>query len=67
MASPRYEVDIKITGRHVRDHRDALFKDARTFILGKMADVISSPREQLSQFAPRIQTVQIDPSQIDTC
>jgi polyribonucleotide nucleotidyltransferase len=38
--------------------------DARTFILGKMGDVIGSPREQLSQFAPRIQTIQIDPSQI---
>ena len=29
-----------------------------------MAEVIRSPREQLSQFAPRIQTIQIDPSQI---
>ena len=29
-----------------------------------MADVIGGPREQLSQFAPRIQTIQIDPSQI---
>jgi polyribonucleotide nucleotidyltransferase len=29
-----------------------------------MADVILTPREQLSQFAPRIQTIQIDPSQI---
>jgi polyribonucleotide nucleotidyltransferase len=29
-----------------------------------MSEVIGSPREQLSQFAPRIQTIQIDPSQI---
>ena len=29
-----------------------------------MAEVIDGPREQLSQFAPRIQTIQIDPSQI---
>jgi polyribonucleotide nucleotidyltransferase len=29
-----------------------------------MAEVIGTPREQLSQFAPRIQTIQIDPSQI---
>ena len=29
-----------------------------------MAEVIQGPREQLSQFAPRIQTIQIDPSQI---
>jgi polyribonucleotide nucleotidyltransferase len=29
-----------------------------------MAQTIQGPREQLSQFAPRIQTIQIDPSQI---
>ncbi|HTA31921.1 MAG TPA: polyribonucleotide nucleotidyltransferase [Solirubrobacteraceae bacterium] len=60
------QMDIKITGVTFEILRDALAqaKDARTFILGKMADVISSPREQLSQFAPRIQTIQIDPSQI---
>ena len=29
-----------------------------------MSDVIESPREELSRFAPRIQTIQIDPSQI---
>jgi polyribonucleotide nucleotidyltransferase len=60
------QMDIKITGVTFDILRDALAqaKEARTFILGKMADVIQSPREQLSQFAPRIQTIQIDPSQI---
>jgi polyribonucleotide nucleotidyltransferase len=29
-----------------------------------MVETIGGPREQLSQFAPRIQTIQIDPSQI---
>ena len=29
-----------------------------------MAEVIDGPREQLSRYAPRIQTIQIDPSQI---
>jgi polyribonucleotide nucleotidyltransferase len=60
------QMDIKITGVTFDILRDALAqaKEARTFILGKMADVIGSPREQLSQFAPRIQTIQIDPSQI---
>jgi polyribonucleotide nucleotidyltransferase len=60
------QMDIKITGVTFDILRDALSqaKEARTFILGKMADVIGTPREQLSQFAPRIQTVQIDPSQI---
>jgi polyribonucleotide nucleotidyltransferase len=60
------QMDIKITGVTFDILRDALAqaKEARTFILGKMADVIGTPREQLSQFAPRIQTLQIDPSQI---
>ncbi len=60
------QMDIKISGVTFDILRDALAqaKEARTFILGKMADVIGSPREQLSQFAPRIQTIQIDPSQI---
>jgi polyribonucleotide nucleotidyltransferase len=60
------QMDIKITGVTFDILRDALAqaKEARTFILGKMADTIRTPREQLSQFAPRIQTIQIDPSQI---
>jgi polyribonucleotide nucleotidyltransferase len=60
------QMDIKITGVTFDILRDALAqaKDARTFILGKMADVIGTPRAQLSEFAPRIQTIQIDPSQI---
>jgi polyribonucleotide nucleotidyltransferase len=60
------QMDIKITGVTFEILRDALTRahKARTFILGKMADVITAPREQLSQFAPRIQTIQIDPSQI---
>jgi polyribonucleotide nucleotidyltransferase len=60
------QMDIKITGVTFEILRDALAqaKEARTFILAKMADIIGTPREQLSQFAPRIQTIQIDPSQI---
>jgi len=60
------QMDIKITGVTFDILRDALAqaKEARTFILQKMADTIQGPREQLSQFAPRIQTIQIDPSQI---
>ena len=60
------QMDIKITGVTFDILRDALTQanTARKFILGKMADVIGGPREHLSQFAPRIQTIQIDPSQI---
>jgi polyribonucleotide nucleotidyltransferase len=60
------QMDIKISGVTFEILRDALTQahKARTFILGKMADAIQGPREQLSQYAPRIQTIQIDPSQI---
>ncbi len=60
------QMDIKISGVTFDILRDALSRAhaARTFILAKMAEVIEGPRAQLSQFAPRIQTIQIDPSQI---
>jgi polyribonucleotide nucleotidyltransferase len=60
------QMDIKITGVTFEILRDALAqaKDARTNILGQMADIIEAPNEQLSEFAPRIITLQIDPSQI---
>jgi polyribonucleotide nucleotidyltransferase len=60
------QMDIKISGVTFDILRDALTQAhaARTFILAKMAAVIEGPREALSQFAPRIQTIQIDPSQI---
>ena len=35
-----------------------------TFILGKMAETIDAPRSELSQYAPRIGSIEIDPSQI---
>jgi polyribonucleotide nucleotidyltransferase len=60
------QMDIKISGVTFEILRDALTQahEARTFILAKMAEVIEGPRAQLSQHAPRIQTIQIDPSQI---
>ncbi|MGI8556717.1 MAG: polyribonucleotide nucleotidyltransferase [Solirubrobacteraceae bacterium] len=60
------QMDIKINGVTFDILRDALTQAnaARSFILGKMAEVIAEPREQLSQYAPRIEKVKIDPSQI---
>jgi polyribonucleotide nucleotidyltransferase len=60
------QMDIKITGVTFDILRDALAqaKEARTFILGKMEETIPAPRESLSPYAPRIEQVQIDPSQI---
>src|SRR5215212_3926525 len=60
------QMDIKITGVTFEILRDALTqaREGRLFILGKMRSAIDGPREQLSAYAPRIITVQIDPSKI---
>jgi polyribonucleotide nucleotidyltransferase len=60
------QMDIKITGVTFDILRDALDQahKGRQFILGKMADAIEGPREQLSQFAPRITSIKIDPEKI---
>ncbi len=60
------QMDIKITGVTFDILRDALAqaREARMTILGKMAEVIEAPRSELSLYAPRIETIQIDPSQI---
>jgi polyribonucleotide nucleotidyltransferase len=60
------QMDIKIQGVTFEILRDALTqaRDARLFILGKMNDVISSPRTELKPHAPRIVQLKIDPSQI---
>jgi len=60
------QMDIKISGVTFDILRDALTQahEARKFILGKMAEVIDAPRSELSPYAPRIMTVQIDPEKI---
>jgi polyribonucleotide nucleotidyltransferase len=60
------QMDIKITGVTFDILRDALAqaKEARLDILGQMAAVIDAPRTELSAYAPRIITLQIDPSKI---
>jgi len=39
-------------------------KDARLHILGEMAKVISKPKDDMSEFAPRYTHIKIDPSKI---
>jgi polyribonucleotide nucleotidyltransferase len=60
------QMDIKITGVTFEIMRDALEQahEGRAFILGKMHEAIGAPREQLSDFAPRISSIQIDPEKI---
>ena len=60
------QMDIKITGVTFEIMSDALAqaKEGREYILGKMAEAIDAPREQLSEHAPRISSIQIDPEKI---
>ena len=60
------QMDIKITGVTFEILRDALTqaREGRLHILGKMAESITAPRGELSSFAPRISTIQIDPDKI---
>jgi polyribonucleotide nucleotidyltransferase len=60
------QMDIKITGVTFEILKDALEQAnaGRMFILGKMAESIDGPREQLSPTAPRIESIKIDPEKI---
>jgi polyribonucleotide nucleotidyltransferase len=60
------QMDIKISGVTFEILRDALEQAnrGRIFILEKMKDAIAAPREQLSQYAPRIESIKIDPDKI---
>ena len=60
------QMDIKIDGVSFDILGDALAqaKEGRTHILGKMAEVIDGPRTELSEWAPRITSIKIDPEKI---
>jgi polyribonucleotide nucleotidyltransferase len=60
------QMDIKITGVTQEIMRNALeqAKQAREFILDRMAETIPQSRTQLATHAPRISTVKIDPEKI---
>jgi polyribonucleotide nucleotidyltransferase len=60
------QMDIKTTGITYDIMRQAFeqAREGRMFILGKMNEVISQPRAELSPYAPRIITLQINPDKI---
>ncbi|PCL93953.1 polyribonucleotide nucleotidyltransferase [Paenibacillus lautus] len=60
------QMDIKIDGIDRAILQEALqqAKEGRMHILGKMAEAIQKPRETLSQYAPKIITMQINPDKI---
>jgi polyribonucleotide nucleotidyltransferase len=60
------QLDLKIKGITFEMIKKAFnqAKDARLFILDKMNTVISEPRKDLSEYAPRIYTLSIHPDKI---
>ena len=60
------QMDIKIQGitREIMDTALEQARDARLHILGEMNKVIDAPREQMSEWAPTIMTIKIDPDKI---
>ena len=59
-------MDIKIKGISTDIMREALerAREARLYIIEKMEEAISAPREKLSQHAPRILTTRVDVDEI---
>jgi polyribonucleotide nucleotidyltransferase len=60
------QMDIKVKGITYEIMAKALeqARDGRMFIMEKMLDTIDAPREELSPYAPRIQTIKINPDKI---
>ncbi|HET7268607.1 MAG TPA: polyribonucleotide nucleotidyltransferase, partial [Oleiagrimonas sp.] len=60
------QMDIKVTGITGDIMREALAEahQARQHILGEMEKVIASPRQEMSEYAPRITTIKINPDKI---
>lgn len=63
-----FQMDIKVEGITPKIMQEALAqaKRGRIHILNKMLEVCPKPREEMSAYAPRIETMQIKPSKIAT-
>jgi polyribonucleotide nucleotidyltransferase len=61
-----FQLDLKINGLPFEIAKTAIFqaRDARVEILKLMLAALPAPRADLSKYAPRIQTIQIDPEKI---
>ncbi|GJM16798.1 MAG: polyribonucleotide nucleotidyltransferase [Thermodesulfobacteriota bacterium] len=60
------QMDIKVTGVTREILTDALnqAKEGRLHILGEMDKILSAPREDISEYAPRIVTMQVEQNKI---
>jgi polyribonucleotide nucleotidyltransferase len=61
-----FQLDLKLPGVSHKILGEAIHraKDARVKILGIMAEALDKPRESLSKYAPRIETIKINPEKI---
>ena len=61
-----FQLDLKLPGVSHKILGEAIHraKDARVKILALMAAALAQPREQLSKYAPRIETLKINPEKI---
>ncbi|HZV77255.1 MAG TPA: polyribonucleotide nucleotidyltransferase [Candidatus Babeliales bacterium] len=60
------QMDIKVQGVTIEIMREAMeqARKSRYAIIDKLAEAIAAPREQLSEFAPRMIVIKIDPAKI---
>jgi len=60
------QMDMKVHGLAVDTLKQALVqaKEGREFILEHMLSVLLAPRDHLSEFAPRVESIQINPDKI---
>jgi polyribonucleotide nucleotidyltransferase len=63
-----FQLDIKVEGinKHIMQAALAQAKQGRLHILSKMLEICPNPKEHLSTYAPRIETIYIKPSKIGT-
>jgi polyribonucleotide nucleotidyltransferase len=61
-----FQLDLKLPGVSHKIMTEAIqrAKEARTKILGFMASALEKPRAELSKYAPRIETIKINPEKI---
>ncbi len=60
------QMDMKVHGLSVETLKKALLqaKEGRAFILNHMLETLEAPRKDLSQYAPRVESIQILPEKI---
>jgi polyribonucleotide nucleotidyltransferase len=61
-----FQLDLKLTGipHHIMAETVEKARVARMHILAEMAKTISAPRTDISKYAPRIETIKINPEKI---